>query len=107
MLQLTIAPAGVAAPPVPDDADPATTVWRDDQGTIVARARIDGARHWVHVPQLGAFGFATDDDQVTAVLDAGADPTVVEDAFRRMVLPLALQARGREVLHASAVRMGG
>ena len=35
-----------------------------------------------------------------------ADPELVQDTFRRMVLPLALQAQGREVLHASGVRTG-
>jgi hypothetical protein len=104
MLDLTIAPAGIVAPPAPDESDPATTVWRDDEGTIVARGSVREGRHWIHVPHLGAFAFAAAEREVTAIPDPGADPAIVDDAFRRMVLPLALQARGFEVLHASAVR---
>ena len=104
MLPLTIAPAGVAAPAAPDESDPTTTVWRDDQGTIVARGSVREGKHWIHVPDLGAFAFTAAEREVTAIPDPGADPEIIDDAFRRMVVPLALQARGREVLHASAVR---
>lgn len=103
-MQLTIAEESSAAPPPPDVTDPSAIVWRDGDGTIVAIGQTLGDRHWVHVPSLGAFTFLRAAGGITAVPDPGADPAVVEDAYRRMVLPLALQAQGREVLHASAVR---
>ena len=104
MLRLTIAGADAPAPLPPDVSDPAATVWRDDAGAVVALGRTVADRHWLHLPRVGAFGFAQSAGGVTAVPEPGVDPGVVEDAFRRMILPLALQAQGREVLHASAVR---
>jgi hypothetical protein len=103
-VQLAIAAKGSPAPSPPDESDPSATVWRDDAGTLVAVGQTVGDRHWVHVPRLGAFSFARDDGDITALPEPNADPDLVEDAYRRMVMPLALQARGHEVLHASAVR---
>jgi hypothetical protein len=56
---------------------------------------------WVTIPGVAAFGFA-DAGPVTAVAD-GAAPDEVEDAWVRSALPLVVQARGTQVLHASAV----
>lgn len=103
MLELTIAASG-AAPHAPEESDPMATVWRDNDGRPVAFGQTLDDVHWVHLPGVGAYGFTTDADGVRAVPDEGADRELIEDAFRRMVLPLALQAQGREVLHASAVR---
>jgi hypothetical protein len=103
-VQLTIVEDSTAAPPAPDVSDPSATVWRDESGTIIAIGKTTGDRHWVHVPRLGAFSFPREEGGITAVPQSGADPELIEDAFRRMVMPLALQAQGREVLHASAVR---
>jgi len=103
-VQLAIAEKGSPAPAPPDASDPSTTAWRDDAGALVAVGQTVGDRHWVHVPRLGAFSFARDDDHITAMPAPDADPDLIEDAYRRMIMPLALQARGQEVLHASAVR---
>ena len=103
-MQLTIAEDSSPAPSPPDVSDPSAVVWRDEADAVVAVGQTLGDRHWVHVPGLAAFSFPRDAGGITAVPDPGADPRVVEDAFRRMVMPLALQAQGREVLHASAVR---
>lgn len=103
-MQLAITAKNSRAPAPPDVSDPSATVWRDDAGTLIAVGQTVGDRHWVHVPRLGAFSFARDDDDITAMPEPDADPDLVEDAYRRMVMPLALQARGHEVLHASAVR---
>ena len=103
-MELEIAEDSAAAPAPPDVADSSATVWRDDDGTIIALGQTLGDRHWVHVPGLGAFSFAQDANGISAFPNAGADPALVEDTYRRTVLPLALQALGREVLHASAVR---
>ena len=101
-MQLTIEDRTVA-PAAPDPSDPAATVWRDEAGTTVAIGQTIGDEHWVHVPSLGAFTFSRRGGGITAVPDPGADQALIEDTFRRMVMPLALQAQGREVLHASAV----
>ena len=104
-MQLTIAEESSPAPSPPDVSDPSATVWRDGEDAIVALGQTVADRHWVHVPGLGAFSFGTDRDEIVALPDAGADPRLIEDTYRRTVLPLALQALGREVLHASAVKV--
>ena len=101
-MQLTITEDRTGAPAAPDPSDPAATVWRDEEETIVAIGQTVGEQHWVHVPNLGDFTFARRGGGITAVPEPGASEALVEDAFRRMVMPLALQAQGREVLHASA-----
>jgi hypothetical protein len=105
MMQLTIAGADSRAPDPPDVSDPAATVWRDDADVVVALGQTKDGSHWVHLLHVGAFSFPAQAGDVKAIPDPGVGPDVVADAFRRMILPLALQAQGREVLHASAVRM--
>jgi hypothetical protein len=104
MMQLTIAGADAPAPDPPDVSDPSATVWRDNDDVVVALGQTVRGSHWVHLLRVGAFSFPPRGGGVTAVPDAGTGPEVIEDAFRRMILPLALQAQGHEVLHASAVR---
>lgn len=53
----------------------------------------------------GVATFTFDRAGVEAVAHEGAAPERIRDAHRRLVLPLALQALGQEVLHASAVAM--
>jgi hypothetical protein len=105
ILPLTMSPAGSQAPPVPDEADPTVTVWRDGDGTACAYGQTKDGEHWVHVPGVGAFRFTSGREHVAALSLPSASPELVLDAYRRTVLPLLLQASGREVLHASAVRM--
>lgn len=57
----------------------------------------------MHVPGVGTFRFAGGEERVWAYPEDGASDALVEETFRRAVLPLALQARGVQVLHASAV----
>jgi hypothetical protein len=59
-------------------------------------------QHWIRLPGLASFRFGRA-GQVTALSEPHAPVDVIEDAFRRVVLPMALQARGQELLHASAV----
>ncbi len=58
--------------------------------------------HWVHLPGTATFRFLADGPSVVAIRDE-APSGLVEDAYFRNVLPLVLQLRGYEVLHASAV----
>jgi len=103
-VQLTIVAESSTAPAPPDVADPAATVWRDGTGAVVALGQTMGDDHWIHVSGRGAFRFPPSGGGVSVVPDTAVDPELVEDTFRRIILPLALQAQGREVLHASAVQ---
>jgi hypothetical protein len=103
-VKLTIAEETSAAPSPPDISDTSATVWRDGAGAVVALGQTIGDEHWVHVPGRGAYSFRRKAGGVTAVPEPGTEGHLVEDTFRRIILPLALQAQGHEVLHASAVR---
>jgi hypothetical protein len=52
---------------------------------------------------VGSFVFAGRTGPIVGYPSDGATDELVEDAYRRTVLPLALQAVGSEILHASAV----
>jgi hypothetical protein len=52
---------------------------------------------------VGSFVFGERTDAIVCYPDDHASDDLVEDAYRRTVLPLALQALGSEILHASAV----
>ena len=103
MLTLTMAGANVIAPPMPDLTDPSVQVWRDYDGTVCAYGHTVGGDHWMHVPGVGSFRFTSRADEVTAIAQPAALTDVIVDVYRRSVLPMALQALGQEVLHASAV----
>jgi hypothetical protein len=57
----------------------------------------------MHVPGLASFRFTRCDDEVAAAVASGASEESVIDAYHRRVLPMAVQVRGLEILHASAV----
>jgi hypothetical protein len=82
---------------------PETEVWRDNDGLISALGIWRGREQWLRVPTVGEFVV----DSLTRVVEGRPEPgianPVMEDAFQRIVLPLAAQAAGQEVLHASAV----
>jgi hypothetical protein len=58
----------------------------------------------MHMTGVGCFRFS-DADDVEAIPQSGVPLDIVWDTFYRSVLPMALQTRGWEVLHASAVLM--
>src|SRR5215216_4252290 len=105
MLRLSIASPDAWRPPTPDSTAPDTETWRDHDGTICALGHIVDDDCWLHLPGVGSFCFSADRSDVTAVTEPSAPRELVVDAYYRTVLPFALQARGLEVLHASAVRM--
>jgi hypothetical protein len=90
-------------PPPPDPADPAVEVWRDLSGRIGALGERGAGWLRLHLPGLASFEFTLTGDEVVVRAASSARPETVEDQFHRTALPLVLQARGREVLHASAV----
>ena len=79
-------------------------VWRDIRGAISAYAEVLGDEYWMHLPGLASYRFSSGGDEIAAAVAHAVNEELVVDAYHRNVLPLALQVRGREVLHASAVR---
>jgi hypothetical protein len=59
------------------------------------------------VAGVGSFEFDALAERVTAHPQASVPLAVIEETYARSVLPVVLQSRGTEVLHASAVRAGG
>jgi hypothetical protein len=101
MLTLSIAPADVEFRSVSGPDEPGVVVWRHVDGELVAYGGKDEQGHWLKVAGVGAFDI--EHDGIRAYPEPSAQAALVEDAFRRTVLPLALHVRGHEVLHASAV----
>jgi hypothetical protein len=83
----------------------ATEVWRDPEGAARGYVYSRDSRDCVQLPGLAVFEFERAGGHVTAFPEAPPRPEWIEDAFYRCVLPMALQARGCEVLHASAVQV--
>ena len=77
--------------------------WPDHDGVIYAYGHVEGNQHWIHIPGVASFRFSASSEEVAATV-SNDDSVELIDAFHRRVLPMAVQVRGREVLHASAVR---
>ena len=101
VLTLTVA-SGPVDVPEPDVAAPDTQVWPDLQGNPAAYFYVVDEDYWSLIPTIGAYRVRVDGG-VLAVPEEGAPFSLVLDAYRRTVLPQALQFFGRQVLHASAV----
>lgn len=77
-------------------------MWRDQEGVICATGGRAGGGYWVEVPQIGMFRFMDAEEIAVAPFpDVGTEE--IEESHERIVLPLALHALGRELIHASAV----
>lgn len=107
-----------------DPDSPTVEVWRDNEGRECAYGQTVAGEDWMHIPQVGSFCFPhldsvarndggraagraagrTVEDTVEVVPIAGVSRDVIVDTYYRTVLPMALQTRGKEVLHASAVK---
>jgi hypothetical protein len=103
MLKLRIADADWVHPASPEGAGSEVEVWRDSDGTVCAYGYTASGQHWMQFPGLASFCFDNHTDVVTAVGQKPLRLDWIRDAYCRSVLPLALQVRGREVLHASAI----
>jgi hypothetical protein len=103
MLRLTLIQSGGEPPPLEPGA-PDVQVWHGRDGSIGAYGQARAGQHWIHLPALASFRLGTDGAQVEVFAHPSSDPRRVHETFEDFVLPLALQARGVEVLHASAVR---
>jgi len=78
--------------------------WRDHEGRIYAYGQMLGKEHWMHLPGLASFRFSSCGEDIAAAVASAEPDELVVEAFHRRVLPMAVQVRGREVLHASAIR---
>jgi hypothetical protein len=104
MLKLRVS-GGVRQLRLPDASDPEMTVWRDQDGRVCAYGCTRDGEHWMHLPSVASYRFGASDREVIAIAHPAASPELIADGYRRTVLPMALQALGREVLHSSAVRL--
>lgn len=89
--------------PAPDPADVGVEIWRDLDGRIGALGERRADLFLLHLPGLACFEFGLAGDEVVVRAPPETRRETIEDQFFRTALPLILQARGREVLHASAV----
>jgi len=104
MMKLTIKQEGVPVPPPSVVANAGVEIWRDTTGAIYAYGERRGDECWMHVPGIASYHFTQQGGDVAASVEDGSQTDAVLDAYRRRVLPMAVQVRGCEVLHASAVR---
>jgi hypothetical protein len=104
-LTLTVA-SGPVSIPEPDPNHPDTQVWYTAQWEPHAWFYPVGDDYWVRLLGIGSFRVREGGD-VLAVPEPDAPFSLVLDAYRRTVLPQALQFFGHEVLHASAVVTNG
>jgi len=100
-MKLVITDAAPVLPPQPDALDYPAQIWRDDGGNICAYGNTSGGKHWMHLPNLASFCFSSREHEVKAIAHSPSQPDLITDAYYRSVLPMALQALGTEVLHAS------
>lgn len=103
MLTLSLAKSPPAAPP--SDFGSGVQIWPYQDGSVCAACETVNGRHWVHLPGIASFRFRSGSAEVASFVHPDADRELIPDHFRRIALPLGLQALGTEVLHASAVRM--
>ena len=106
MLTFQVAGPDEAAPSPLDPTDPTVQVWPADDGTVNAYAGFLNGFYWLQVPGVASFRFTVDSGEVRVYARSSAHPERVRDVYRRIVLPMALQALGWEILHASAVLVG-
>ena len=103
MLQLSVAPSGHTDIPLPADASEAEE-WRQADGTITAIGYSMAGWQWMQLPGVATFRFNSSSSEVTAFAEPSCSGEALRETFERCVLPMALQVRGLEALHASGIR---
>jgi hypothetical protein len=79
------------------------SVWRGDSGEVWARSFAGDDHCWIDWPAMGVFAFSRRSDVVDVWPSQGIRPESIQDTFHRAILPVVLQAKGHQTLHASAV----
>ena len=105
MLRLTITAADDIECPGPKGADPEAQVWHSTDGSGWAYGYSVDGFCWMCLPGWVSFRFRPHTDEVLAVARTSLKQDFIHDTYRRQALPMILQVRGHEVLHASAVAM--
>jgi hypothetical protein len=77
--------------------------WHDKDGRAVGHAYVSQGIHVIELDGVARFAFGPGASEVLATAAPGAAHDLIEEYFRRWILPVAVQVRGLEVLHASAV----
>jgi hypothetical protein len=103
--RLTTVSPDIVTPLLPEAADSPIRRWLTRDGRVAAYGYSAAGARWLHFPGLATFRFVVP-DEVTAIAPRAPEPERIVDVYRRIVLPLALQAFGYEVLHASAIVSG-
>jgi hypothetical protein len=81
--------------------------WRGDDGSTVLSLAVVPCGRLLRFPGLADFELSADDAQLAVRPAVETEPHTVRHLLVDQVLPRLLAHRGRFVLHASAVRMGG
>jgi hypothetical protein len=92
-------PGDGSVPEVPSNA----RVWRDHREFPNVYGYSHDGDHWLWLPGKAAFRFDTAGRQVEAIVPDATSDRRVEELYQRHAMRFVLQARGRELLHASAV----
>jgi len=79
-------------------------IWHNPATQLQLAVYQAAGRHWIRWPDVATFSFASS-GAVTAIPLAGATAAAIRAAYGALILPLVLQTRGAQVLHASAVRL--
>ena len=103
--ELEVVSPGTCERLLPDAADGEVEVWAGNDG-FEAYGYSAGGQFWAHVPGAASFRFGVEHSSVVAIPEQDVPTQLVEDTYFRNVLPLVIQLRGHEVLHASAVDLG-
>ncbi|HMA33571.1 MAG TPA: hypothetical protein VKY74_03745 [Chloroflexia bacterium] len=101
--QLTAIQPGPAPPALESLEAGSVSVWYDPTGAVCAYGYARAGQYHIHVPEVASFQFSHRAAGVTATTRPRVAPALIQDVYRRLALPLILQALGTEVLHASAV----
>ncbi len=80
-----------------------TQEWPGVGSRPIGFSGMDHGRCFIRLDEVGTFVFDDGTGPVEVFADRGAESDWIEDSYRRLVLPLVIQVRGTQVLHASAV----
>ncbi len=100
---MTVWPLQIEVPHLNLPLDTFSENWKDNQGEVCAWGKIEKDTYWIYVYKIGYFSLDIWQNTVAAYPDDRTPDCWVWDTYYRTVLPLMLQARGSEILHASAV----
>lgn len=104
MLTLKVAHETRNVPELADLTDSGVVqIWRDRDGSVSAYGQTSGGEYQMYLPKVGSFSFGSHSHEVTAIGENAVPPGWIVDAYHRVIVPLTLQVRGIQVLHASAV----